>query len=38
MKDNVTSLQIKGARTSTYDLMTDVGILSIGDDLAGTDS
>jgi len=36
MKDNVTR-QIKEAGKSTHDLMTDVGILSIGDDLADND-
>jgi len=38
MKDNVTSLQLKGAETSTLEIMTDVGILSIGADLAGNDN
>jgi len=34
MKNNVNGLQITGAKSSTHDVMTDVGILSIGDDLA----
>jgi len=32
-----TSQQMKGAKTSTHDFMTDISILSIADYLAGTD-
>jgi len=35
--DSVTSLQIKEAKMSLCDLITDVGIISISDSLAGID-